>query len=109
MPTVVAPKHDDRFLANAERRDPLDETTDLCIRITDACGIVPTNFVGEIAILCDVPRTATVTATGDLSTLKITKELFFRLVRDFPEIGIEVMRVLAHRLDATNAQLRAAR
>ena len=67
------------------------------------------DIIGEIAILLDVPRTATVQATSDLQTLKITKDLFFRMVTDFPEMGVEIMRVLAHRLDATNAQLRAAR
>jgi CRP-like cAMP-binding protein len=39
-------------------------------------------------------------------TLKITKELFFRMLSDFPEMGVEIMRVLAHRLEATTAQLR---
>ncbi len=63
------------------------------------------NIVGEIAILCDVPRTATVTAMGELVTLKITKDLFFRMVTDFPEMGVEIMRVLAHRLEQTTAQL----
>ena len=67
------------------------------------------DIVGEIAILCDVPRTATVTATSELTTLRITKELFFRMVQDFPQIGIEVMRVLAHRLETTTRQLRAAK
>lgn len=67
------------------------------------------DIVGEIAILIDVPRTATVRATGEVVTLKITKELFFRMVSDFPEIAIEVMRVLAHRLEKTNEQLRSAR
>lgn len=64
------------------------------------------DIVGEIAILCDVPRTATVVATSELTTLRITKELFFRMVQDFPEIGIEVMRVLAHRLENTTRLLR---
>lgn len=64
------------------------------------------DIVGEIAILCDVPRTATIVATSELVTLRITKELFFRMVQDFPEIGIEVMRVLAHRLENTTRQLR---
>ena len=63
------------------------------------------DIVGEIAILCDVPRTATVTAMGELVTLKITKDLFFRMVTDFPEMGVEIMRVLAHRLEQTTAQL----
>jgi CRP-like cAMP-binding protein len=67
------------------------------------------DIVGEIAILCDVPRTATVQATSELVTLRITKELFFRLVHDFPQIGVEVMRVLAHRLETTTRQLREAR
>lgn len=64
------------------------------------------DIVGEIAILIDVPRTATVTATSPVTTLRITKELFFRMVTDFPEMALEVMRVLAHRLEATTAQLR---
>ena len=63
------------------------------------------DIVGEIAILCDVPRTATVTAMSELVTLKITKDLFFRMVTDFPEMGVEIMRVLAHRLEQTTAQL----
>ncbi len=64
------------------------------------------DFVGEIAILCDVPRTATVTARTDLEALRISKDLFFRLIKEFPEIATEVMRELAHRLEQTNAQLR---
>src|SRR3546814_14531728 len=56
------------------------------------------DVVGEIAILCDVPRTATVTATERLTTLRITKELLFRLVHEFPPLAIENMRKPAHRL-----------
>ena len=67
------------------------------------------DIIGEIAILCDVPRTATVQAVDQLTTLKITKELFFRMVCDFPDMGIEIMRSLAHRLDQTTAQLMAAK
>lgn len=64
------------------------------------------DFVGEIAILCDIPRTATVIAKTDLVTLRIKKELFFQLIGEFPEIAIEVMRELARRLELTNAQVR---
>jgi CRP/FNR family cyclic AMP-dependent transcriptional regulator len=66
-------------------------------------------IVGEIAILCDVPRTATVTAQGATVTLRISKDLFFRLITEFPQIAVEVMRELAHRLENTNIQLREAR
>ena len=65
-------------------------------------------IVGEIAILCDVPRTATVRAKTDLTTLRINKELFFSLIVEFPEIAVEIMRELAHRLDRTTTRLREA-
>ncbi len=66
------------------------------------------DFVGEIAILCDVPRTATVKATAQTVTLRITKDLFFRLVAEFPEMSVEIMRELASRLEHTTQQLREA-
>ena len=65
-------------------------------------------IVGEIAILCDVPRTATIKAKEPLSTLKITKDMFYRLVAEFPQMAVEIMRELAHRLEDTNEKLRAA-
>jgi CRP-like cAMP-binding protein len=67
------------------------------------------DIVGEIAILCDVPRTATVTAKDELVALKITKDLFFRMIADFPDMAIQIMRVLAQRLEHTTAQLRESR
>lgn len=66
------------------------------------------DIVGEIAILCDVPRTATVQAKSRLDTMVISKDLFFRLVMEFPQIAVAIMRELAERLEKTNAQLRAA-
>lgn len=65
-------------------------------------------FFGETAILCDVPRTATIKASQDLSTLKISKDMFYRLVAEFPQMAIEVMRELAHRVEETNNKLREA-
>ena len=66
------------------------------------------DFMGEIAILCDVPRTATIKAKEPLSTLKITKDMFYRLVEEVPQMAIEVMRELAHRVEDTNQKLLAA-
>ena len=63
-------------------------------------------IVGEIAILCDVPRTATVKAKTEVTTLRITKDLFFSLVVEFPQIAVEIMRELAHRLEVTTVRLR---
>ena len=66
------------------------------------------DIVGEIAILIDVPRTASVRATSRVVTLRISKDLFFRLISEFPQLAIEIMRELAHRLENTTTRLREA-
>jgi len=66
------------------------------------------DIVGEVAILCDVPRTASVKAKEDLEVLKISKDLFFRMISEFPQMSVEIMRELAARLDRTNDQLMRA-
>ena len=66
-------------------------------------------IVGEIAILCDVARTATVRARSEVEALRIGKENFVKLLTDFPEMTIEVVRVLADRLTHTTAELSEAR
>ena len=68
----------------------------------------PGQIVGEIAILIDIPRTATIKTEGGLTALKIGKENFLRLLTGSPQVGIEIIRVLAARLENTNAQLREA-
>jgi CRP-like cAMP-binding protein len=65
-------------------------------------------FFGEMAILCDIPRTATMRAKGRLVTLRISKDLFLRLITEFPTMAVAMMRELAHRLELTNQRLRDA-
>jgi CRP/FNR family transcriptional regulator, cyclic AMP receptor protein len=65
-------------------------------------------IVGEMGILCNAPRNATVRAKDRLIALRISKELFMRMVREFPNIAVSIMQELAHRLEANNNQLRAA-
>jgi CRP-like cAMP-binding protein len=67
------------------------------------------DIIGEVAIVCDVPRTATVVAHGDLDTLRVSKEGFFHLVTQFPQVGVEVMSALAAKLHRTTQALTAAR
>lgn len=66
-------------------------------------------IVGEIAIFGDVPRTATVTALTRLETLKISKELFIKVIRENPDAAIELIRILAARLANTTHQLTRTR
>jgi CRP-like cAMP-binding protein len=66
-------------------------------------------IVGEIGILCNAPRNATVRAKTRLVCLRILKDPFMRMVREFPNMAVAIMRELAQRLEATNNQLRTAR
>lgn len=81
------------------------------VSITTDAGDIPVaqlkdgDFLGEIAILCDTPRTATITAKSELKTLRIRKEPFFELLRQFPEMAIEMTRLLAERLTRTTQEL----
>ena len=63
------------------------------------------DMVGEIAILIDVPRTASVIAAGEVVALAVSKESFLKLMSHFPEMALEVTRVLAQRLERTTRQL----
>ena len=63
--------------------------------------------VGEMGILSNMPRNATVRAKDRLIALRIAKEPFMRMVREFPNISVAIMQELAHRLDAVNNQLRS--
>ena len=71
----------------------------------EIASVKKNDWVGEIAILCDVPRTATVRAKTELLTLKISKDIFLQLITQFPQMAIEVMRELAFRLEKTNRKL----
>jgi len=63
------------------------------------------DIIGEIAIFGDVPRTATATAQAKVEALKISKELFEKIIRENPDAAMELIRVLAGRLANTTAQL----
>jgi CRP-like cAMP-binding protein len=63
----------------------------------------PGEFAGEIALVADVPRTATVTATTPVRLLVLSDHAFQRLIRETPSIASKVLAVLGERLHATGA------
>ena len=65
-------------------------------------------IVGEMAILVNAPRNATVRAHGQLVALRIAKDPFMRMVREFPTMAVSIMQELAHRVQSTNSQLQNA-
>jgi len=71
-------------------------------------SIAANNIVGEMALLCEMPRTATITAAEPLDTLRIKKEQFMQMLRDIPQMTLEIMRELAVRLNNVNKELSTA-
>ena len=63
------------------------------------------DIIGEIAIFGEVPRTATAKAMTRVETLRISKELFIKVIRENPDAAIELIRILAARLANTTSQL----
>jgi CRP-like cAMP-binding protein len=66
-------------------------------------------LVGEMGILADQPRSATVAAVDPATALRIDRTVFLELLAQFPPIAIAVMRELALRLEQTNQQLAQSR
>lgn len=59
------------------------------------------DFFGEIALIHQGPRTATVTTTSPLRALVVTERSFRRLVEDSPEIERKVLEAAVDRLNPT--------
>jgi CRP/FNR family cyclic AMP-dependent transcriptional regulator len=56
------------------------------------------DFFGEIALVTQMPRTASVTATTDVRVLVITDRDFSALLKHSPEVGRGVAEALAERI-----------
>ncbi|MEM7743698.1 MAG: cyclic nucleotide-binding domain-containing protein [Pseudomonadota bacterium] len=64
---------------------------------------------GEMAVLCDQPRSTAIAAKTDLKVLRIDRKSLLEMLREFPDISLEFVKVLADRLEATSRQLAEAR
>ena len=63
-------------------------------------------FIGERAMIANLPVSVTVRARTPLRVLRIGHELFLRVCGEFPEIGDNVMEALAQRLETSLEDLR---
>lgn len=77
---------------------------------TDAGSVVTgtlteNQLIGELGLLNNTPRIATLVANGELKAMKITDEMFFRLLRENSEVALDVIRMLSDKLTKSHAQV----
>src|SRR5205085_1065023 len=81
----------------------LDGTAEVSVAVDLGPVVVATlaagALVGEIALLCDTPRTATVTAAAAVRALVISRARLPELVGAVPAFAMMLMRALAARLE----------
>ena len=62
-------------------------------------------LIGELGLLNNTPRIATLVANGNLLAMKITAEMFFRILRENSEVALDVIRMLSTKLSNTHEQV----
>lgn len=66
-------------------------------------------LVGELALLCDSKRTATVRARKTTTALRLNRDVFSEMARQDPHFSFEMTRDLGRRLILTTSELNRAR
>jgi CRP-like cAMP-binding protein len=65
----------------------------------------PGSIVGELALIDDGPRSASVVAKTDCRLVAVDRRRFEYLVEETPHFALAVMKVLADRLRKTDARI----
>lgn len=71
---------------------------------TSIAVLGPGEIVGEMAVLTGRPRSTAVAARTDMEVLELEGAAMLGLLREFPELALELIRVLALRLEMSNAR-----
>ena len=62
-------------------------------------------LIGELGLLNNTPRIATLIANGNLQAMKITAEMFFRILRENSEVALDVIRMLSDKLTRSHIKV----
>ena len=64
---------------------------------------------GELAVICDQTRSSAIAARSELEVLRLDRNVVLNLMREFPDISLEMVRILGGRLERTTKELTQAR
>lgn len=85
---------------------------EVIVRVDDGERSVATlgqgEIVGEIAVLCDRPRTSAIAAQGSLVVFKLDRPVILNMLREFPDVALQMIRILGRRLELTTQRLARA-
>mgnify|MGYP001178833085 FL=1 len=74
----------------------------------DPVAVLSTSdVVGEMGVIANQPRSATLRAQGEVPCLRILADDFMDLMRDNPEVSLSVLRQIVDRLTRTTQALEA--
>lgn len=59
-------------------------------------------YFGEMALLTDEPRTASIVALAETQLIKLAKDSFHKLLSTSPEVSLSIIKTLCARLSKTN-------
>ena len=68
----------------------------------------PGSIVGELALIDDEPRSASVIAKTDCRLVPVDRKRFQYMVQETPFFGLAVMKILADRLRSKNVRTRSS-
>lgn len=60
---------------------------------------------GELGVLTGAPRSATIRARGELVAMRISDDIFLKLLAENPEVALDVMRQLSEKLVLSHHQV----
>lgn len=85
----------------------VDIVTELDDREIVSSSLGPQQLFGELALLNDSPRTATLRARGALQVLRISADMFLDLLRNNADMSMDVLRQLADKLARSHHHVEA--
>lgn len=65
----------------------------------------PGAFLGELAMIAGLPYSLNVTAKTDVAATRISRDMFMRVVGEFPDFGSHVMSALSRKLAGSVSEL----